>query len=369
MPDRDGGRAPRDTSVPGPRDAPERGTAAGVGLWCGWAMTSDLVPWLVAGGLAVVVVVLVIVLRRTQSRSRSALADAEVRLDHRTGTLEREHRERTAAAEADHARQLADADSAEQQARTEAEQARALARTGMRWEEASQRTILEACKAAGVDGALCTNVVFVPVAQGERTQDRSFAAQLDHVLVLESGHVLVIENKRWNGIVFDGRKPSAVHHAFRNLLDESSLTGSFAIQVRSRRVLDSADEVEHWWQVRVQAGGTAPTRQVRQQARRLQRFLVDEDGNGPQWVDSCVFYSGDAAAYVNAEDRSTSTTPTGRSATTAVVTNENELRGLVTDLARKHPVPNRSRTDAVVRRLAGQGAHTITIGTYRLPEA
>ncbi|MDM7886179.1 nuclease-related domain-containing protein [Curtobacterium sp. RHCKG23] len=332
-------------------------------------MTSDLVPWLVAGGLAVVVVVLVIVLRRNQSSSRTALADAEARSDHRIGTLEREQRERAAAAEAEHARRLADAGAAQQQARTEAEHARDLARTGMRWEEASQRTILAACKAADVNGALCTNVVFVPVAQGERAHDRSFAAQVDHVLVLESGHVLVIENKRWNGIVFDGRKPSSVHHAFRNLLDESSLTGSFAIQVRSRRVLDTADEVEHWWQVRVQAGGTAPTRQVRQQARRLQRFLTDADGNGPQWIDSCVFYSGDAAAYVNPEDRSSSTTPTGRSATTAVVTDENELRVLVTDLARKHAVPNRARTDAVVRKLAGQGAHTITIGTYRLPEA
>lgn len=332
-------------------------------------MTSDLVPWMVAGGLAIVVVVLVIVLRRTQSSGRAALSDAEVRLDHRTGTLEREHRERTAAADAEHARQLAGAETARQQALAEAEAGRTLARTGMRWEEASQRTILDVCKAAGMNGALLTNVVFVPVAQGERDRDRSYAAQLDHVLVFESGHVLVIENKRWNGIVFDGRKPSAVHHAFRNLLDESSLTGSFAIQVRSRRVLDSADDVEHWWQVRVQSGGNAPTRQVRQQARRLQRFLADEDGNGPQWVDSCVFYSGDAAAYVNPEDRSTSTTPTGRSATTAVVTNDNELRGLVTDLARKHAVPNRARTDAVVRQLTGQGAHTITVGTYRLPEA
>ena len=330
-------------------------------------MTSELVPWLVAGGLAVVVVLLVIVLRRNQSSARAALADAERLRDHQTGTLEREHRERTAATEAEHARRLVAADVARQEALAGAEQSRDLARRGMRWEEASQRTIHEVCRAVGVNGALFTNVVFAPVARAERDRSRSFVAQLDHVLVLESGHVLVVENKRWNGIVFDGRKPSTVHHAFRNLLDESSLTGSFAVQVRSRRVLDHADEVEHWWQVRVQSGGASPARQVRQQARRLKHFLTDEDGGGPSWVHSAVFYSGDAAAYVQAEDRGESETGSG-GASTAIVTDATELQNLVTTLVRRNAVPNRARTDAVVRKLLGQGAHTVTLGTYRLPE-
>ncbi len=240
----------------------------------------------------------------------------------------------------------------------------------MRWEEASQRTILEVCKAAGINGALLTNVVFVPVAQGERDRDRSYAAQLDHVLVFESGHVLVIENKRWNGIVFDGRKPSAVHHAFRNLLDESSLTGSFAIQVRSRRVLDHADDVEHCGRSACSPVGTP--RPVRSASR--------PDACSGSWpTRTATGRSGSTrACSTPATPLRTSTRRTAARARhrpdvrrrPAVVTNDNELRGLVTDLARKHAVPNRARTDAVVRQLAGQGAHTRSpSGTYRLPQA
>lgn len=330
-------------------------------------MTSDLVPWLVAGGLAVVVVVLVIVLRRNQSSSRTALADAEARSDHRIGTLERDQRERAAAAEAEHARRLADADAAQQQALADAEQTRELLRRGMRWEEPSQRAIHGACRAVGVNGVLFTNVVFAPVAHAERDPGRGFVAQLDHVLVLESGHVLVIENKSWNGIVFDGRRPSAVHKAFRNLLDESALTGSFAVQVVSQRTIDRSEKIEHWWKVRVQSGGASPARQVRRQARRLKHFLSDEDGAGPSWVHSAVFYSGDAVAYVEPEDRNDGETA-GRGATTAIVTDSSELQTLIGTLLRRNAVPNRARTDDVVRKLLGQGAHAVTLGTYRLPE-
>ncbi|MBF4614127.1 nuclease-related domain-containing protein [Curtobacterium sp. VKM Ac-1376] len=324
-------------------------------------MTSDLVPWSVAGGLAIVALVLVVLLRRHRTAARSDLDRAERARADEVARLDAEHREQTARLAAEQAQEIDAAEAARRDALAAAEQSRALARTGMKWEETSQRVILDACKAAGVNGALLTNVVFAPVALAERGPARSFVAQLDHVLVLDSGRVVVIENKRWNGIVFDGQRPSEVHRAFRNLLDESSLQPPFAVQVRSRRVLDHADEIEQWWQVRVQARGASPCSQVRQQARRLADFVASTAGVAREWVDTCVFYSGDAVAYVNPEDRSE------RGAPTAVVTSATELQGVISGYAQKSAVPNRARTDAVVRVLAGQGAHTTTIGSYRLP--
>ncbi|WIB11792.1 hypothetical protein [Curtobacterium sp. MCPF17_052] len=218
-------------------------------------MTDDLVPWLVAGGLAVVVVVLAVLLRRHQTSARSELDAAERARAAELAQREAEHRDATARLEADRAAQVAAADAARRDALTEAEESRALARRGMKWEEASEQAVLRACRAAGVSGVLMTNVVFVPVGETEQGPWRKFVAQADHVLVSESGRGLVIENKRWGGIVFDGRRPSEVHPAFRNLVDESSLVPPFAVQVRSRTVLNGEEEAENWWQVRVQAKG------------------------------------------------------------------------------------------------------------------
>jgi hypothetical protein len=59
-------------------------------------MTSDLVPWLVAGGLAVVVVVLVILLRRHQTSARAELDAAERARAAEVARLDAEHREQAA---------------------------------------------------------------------------------------------------------------------------------------------------------------------------------------------------------------------------------------------------------------------------------
>ncbi|PYY31589.1 hypothetical protein [Curtobacterium sp. MCBD17_030] len=325
-------------------------------------MTDDLVPWLVAGGLAVVVVVLAVLLRRHQTSARAELDAAERTRAAELAQREAEHRDATARLEADRAAQVAAADAARRDALTEAEESRALARRGMKWEEASEQAVLRACRAAGVSGVLMTNVVFVPVGETEQGPWRKFVAQADHVLVSESGRGLVIENKRWGGIVFDGRRPSEVHPAFRNLVDESSLVPPFAVQVRSRTVLNGEEEAENWWQVRVQAKGASPAQQVRQQARRLARFVDEQTGVSRTWFDTCVFYSSPSAAtFVEPEDRS-------GTVTTSIVTNDHELQSALASWAAKDSVPNRARADAVVRVLAGQGAHAITVGSYRLPE-
>jgi hypothetical protein len=325
-------------------------------------MTSDLVPWLVAGGLAVVVVVLVILLRRHQTSARAELDAAERTRAAEVAQLDAEHREQAARIEADRAAQVAAAEARRRDAVAEAEESRALLRKGMKWEEASEQAILRACRSAGVNGVLMTNVVFVPVDETDQGSWRKFVAQADHVLISDSGRGLVIESKHWGGIVFDGRRPSEVHPAFRNLVDESSLVPPFAVQVQSRKVLNHEDEAENWWQVRVQAKGTSPAQQVRVQARRLARFVDEQTGVSRTWFDTCVYYSSpSAAAFVNAEDRS-------GTVTTSVVTNDHELQSALAAWAAKDSVPNRARADAVVRVLAGQGAHAITVGSYRLPD-
>ena len=325
-------------------------------------MTSELVPWVVAGGLAVVVVVLVFLLRRHQTAARAERdATEQIRRDE-LAQLEAEQREATARLEADRDAQVAAAEGARRDALTEAEASRALARTGMKWEEASEQAILRACRAAGVNGVLMTNVVFVPVGETEQNSWRGFVAQADHVLVSDSGRGLVIESKRWSGIVFDGRRPSEVHPAFRNLVDESSLVPPFAVQVRSRQVLNAEQEAENWWQVRVQAKGASPAQQVRVQARRLAKFVDEHTGVARTWFDTCVYYSSPSAStFVQPEDRS-------GTVTTSVVSNDHELQSALAAWAAKDSVPNRARADAVVRVLAGQGAHAITVGSYRLPE-
>jgi hypothetical protein len=325
-------------------------------------MTSDLVPWLVAGGLAVVVVVLVILLRRHQTSARAELDAAERARAGEVARLDAEHREQAARIEADRAAQVAAAEARRRDAVAEAEESRALLRKGMKWEEASEQAILRACRSAGVNGVLMTNVVFVPVDETDQGSRRKFVAQADHVLISDSGRGLVIESKHWGGIVFDGRRPSEVHPAFRNLVDESSLVPPFAVQVQSRKVLNHEDEAENWWQVRVQAKGASPAQQVRVQARRLARFVDEQTGVSRTWFDTCVYYSSpSAAAFVNAEDRS-------GTVTTSVVTNDHELQSALAAWAAKDSVPNRARADAVVRVLAGQGAHAITVGSYRLPD-
>lgn len=325
-------------------------------------MTDELVPWLVAGGLAVVVVVLVVLLRRHRTAARSELDAADRARRDELAQREAAHRDETARIEADRAAQVEAAESRRRDAVSEAEESRALLRRGMKWEEASEQAILRACRAAGVSGVLMTNVVFVPVGETEQGSRRTFVAQADHVLVSESGRGLVIESKRWGGIVFDGRRPSEVHPAFRNLVDESSLVPPFAVQVQSRTVLNADEEAENWWRVRVQAKSASPAQQVRQQARRLARFVDDRTGVSRTWFDTCVFYSSPTAtAFVQAEDRS-------GTVATSIVTNDHELQSALAAWAAKDSVPNRARADAVVRVLAGQGAHAITVGNYRLPE-
>jgi hypothetical protein len=191
----------------------------------------SLVPWIIAAVLLVALVVVAVVLR---ARARRAVAAAKAAADEQARAAREQHEALAAAhddalaqAAADHARER-DALGAERQAAlTEAKQARDLVAAGLKWEATSRDDIADACRQLGVDAVLLTNVVFVPVATSASSR---FVAQVDHVLLGETG-VMVIENKGWNGIVFDGLTPSSVFPAFAGLFDESTMTPPFALQV------------------------------------------------------------------------------------------------------------------------------------------
>jgi hypothetical protein len=158
-----------------------------------------------------------------------------------------------------------------------------LAARGMRWELNSREALVKACEAASLNAIVATNVVFSVVSE-----EKSFCAQIDHVVVTDNT-VLVIDSKYWNGLVFDGTRPSQLAAAFAALLDEKKLTPPFAVHLRQR---DDATIG-----LRVEPGHASPVRQVRLGASRLQAYLTPRVGDLP-YIDTCVFYSHPNATVV-----------------------------------------------------------------------
>lgn len=158
-----------------------------------------------------------------------------------------------------------------------------LAARGMRWELNSREALVKACEAASLNAIVATNVVFAVVGE-----ERSFCAQIDHVIVTDNT-VLVIDSKYWNGLVFDGTRPSQLAAPFAALLDESQLIPPFSVHLRQR---DDATIG-----LRVDAGLSSPARQVRVGASRLHAYLKPRVGDLP-FIDTCVFYSHPDATVV-----------------------------------------------------------------------
>ncbi|QGV66648.2 nuclease-related domain-containing protein [Clavibacter nebraskensis] len=188
----------------------------------------NVLPWILVALVALVallVLVLALLLRERRRREASArraldeaAADAERRhivdASERTRSLSvaEEHRVRTVAElTAVHAAELADAEERTRIAREDERAARDLLSATWGHEAASHAHIVAAFASARLSGILATNVVF------SRTGDDGarFVQQIDHVVVT-SRTVLIIENKRWRGIVFDGVVPSSEHARLRS---------------------------------------------------------------------------------------------------------------------------------------------------------
>ncbi|WP_456286184.1 NERD domain-containing protein [Microbacterium sp. JZ70] len=270
----------------------------------------DETQWLwVAGAgcgvLLIAVVVLVIANRRGRERARRRVAEVEVASATRAAELTRAHEDQVATLAAEHESRLAavsdDHERETMRLRAETAASMEVARrtretlaTGLKWEAASRRLILAACEQLGLRGSLHTNVVFMP---SDALETRTFVTQIDHVLLLD-GARLVIENKRWQGVLFDGVRPSAVHEAFGKLVDENDLGEHFAVQLR--RDPESPQSIT----VNRHLGERAPVVQVRRQAQQLSRF-VEQELSEPIWFDTCVLYSHERAeAHLRQRDQS-----------------------------------------------------------------
>ncbi|QIS41929.1 NERD domain-containing protein [Clavibacter capsici] len=265
----------------------------------------NALPWILVALLVLVLALLVRDRRRRDASARHALdaaaADAERRrivdATERTRSLSiaEEHRVTTVAElTAMHAAELAAAEERTRIARVDEQAARELVSATWGHEASSHAHIVAAFAAARLPGILATNVVF------SRTSDDGarFVQQIDHVVVT-ARTVLIIENKRWRGIVFDGVVPSSEHAAFAQLVDESSLGRTFAVQIA--RLSKSASSQERI--VRSHVGRESPATQVRGQAVGL-RELLEERLGLRVWCETAVLYSHDGASlFVRPEDR------------------------------------------------------------------
>lgn len=319
----------------------------------------NALPWILVALLVLVLALLVRDRRRRDASARHALdaasADAERRrivdATERTRSLSiaEEHRVRTVAElTAMHAAELAAAEERTRIARVDEQAARELVSATWGHEASSHAHIVAAFAAARLPGILATNVVF------SRTSDDGarFVQQIDHVVVT-ARTVLIIENKRWRGIVFDGVVPSSEHAAFAQLVDESSLGRTFAVQIA--RLSNSASSQERI--VRSHVGRESPATQVRGQAVGL-RELLEERLGLRVWCETAVLYSHDGASlFVRPEDR------TDGGAVTRILAGRTALDAYVREMALSAGTgAERDLVEPLAALFRAGGAHVETLG-------
>lgn len=317
-------------------------------------MSDSVVPWLIVAALLIVIVVLAVFLRRTLLRSRVQLATQQAEHERKSKEAWELHKRDVLDRQRGHASEIAAKEERVATLLESIERVRAYQAKGMKWETLSRDLIIDVCDELGLDGVLATNLVFV--VPGTR-QTKPYLTQLDHVLVTERA-TLVIENKGWKGVVFDGTLPSQVHGAFGQLFDEGQLRPPFAIQINNER------HGPNLWNVEMHLEGDAPCSQVRRQAGRLSKLFRDElFSAGPgalRWVETCVFYSRtEARLYVNPLDRAAG------GAGTHVVAGSGRLKKVLGQICQRGDTP----PDPSFLELAGDlferhGADVYGLGRY-----
>ena len=270
-------------------------------------------------------------LRATQAQ---ALADART-----------QHLSAVAASRRDHDRQQASL-RAEIDAHEKLQAAAVFAAArGLKWELASRQQLVTACEQAGLDAVIATNIVFAPNEAGADP----FCAQIDHLVVTDNV-VLLVENKRWAGMVFDGIHPSTKLPGLATVLNDSDLRPPFAVQISrtSRRSL----------KIRFAENDDSPAQQARQQALRLREFL--RATMAPPLVDTCIFYSHPQAHVV------TGGSYTERSMTTVMATPQ-DLPAVLTAAHTRRP--GRLGADAaadVIEAVRALGADLVGVGRFEV---
>ncbi|WOF21453.1 nuclease-related domain-containing protein [Microbacterium betulae] len=263
-------------------------------------MPNEYLPWVVSAILALALIATLIVLRRRSRAAKQRAQSQTASHESRVSELVRAHEDDIAALRRGHAQELEQVTQQRAEAEETIEQTRSFIARGMKHEAASHSMIVDACAELGVDGALLTNLVFLPE---DTRRERRFVAQIDHLLLLESA-LIVIESKRWKGLVFDGIRPSEAQPGLRYLIDESDLPESFAFHV------NRASKGSSSWNVQRYDGPDAPAFQVRRQAGRLSQHIRTTTGDS-FWLETCVLYSHpDAEVHARPQDVSQGGAPT-----------------------------------------------------------
>lgn len=233
------------------------------------------------------------------------------------------------------------------------------ARRSIETELVSREAILQAGATLGLNGVLATRA-FILVQQGMSTNRH--VVQLDHVLLTEAG-ALLVNHKTWDGVIFDGVRPSDAQPAFANLVDDSALRPPFALQISANRAAASSvisdEATDGTLRVATHLGDESPRRQALTQASHLERFTEEALGEALT-VDTCVFYS-EAAATVYT-DGATLTPSADR---TAVVADEAQFLDLLVrrERARRRPL-TAEQIEGFANLLHEQGAKIDAFGDY-----
>ncbi|MBF4587966.1 nuclease-related domain-containing protein [Curtobacterium sp. VKM Ac-2887] len=291
--------------------------------------------WEIVAGLALIaVLVLALVLRNTRRRHAARTAAQEA-LQQRQA---QSHDDQLRGLSRQHSDALAD-----QRSRTAAYEAVTLRAMG--WDVASRDMIIDVCEELGVAGVLMTNIVFVPI---DTKPFYRYAAQVDHVLVVGAS-VLLVESKRWNGVVFDGINPAAAHPSFGRLLAPPP-GGPFAVQI-------VPDTPEHWI-VRTypSRSSLAPAAQARRQAARFHHYLAAVHGPSAPRVDTCVFYSHpNAQVFARPKD-------TAGDFSTLIADGYDGLRRVLRGYV-SNPSSRRAMPSAVLETLVDVATDVVELGT------
>lgn len=151
----------------------------------------------------------------------------------------------------------------------------------------ARNDIVLACRALRLDATVFSGIVFRPTG-------KDFYAQIDH-LIVSGGHVLLVENKYWAGVVVHGTRPD--EPAICALLTDAEVEqvsdqGTDGIALRLRRDGAAVEVNVH----------QSPGSQPRLQASRLRQYLEARDIS-IRWISTSLYYSHrDATKYLAKKD-------------------------------------------------------------------
>lgn len=235
------------------------------------------------------------------------------------------------------------------------------ARRSIETELVSREAILRASETLGLNGVLATRT-FILVQEGMSTNRH--VIQLDHVLLTDAG-ALLVDHRTWDGIIFDGVRPSEAQPTFGNLIDDVALRPPFALRITSGAATTpdstapAGGAAEGSLRVLTHLGQSAPRSQALAHATHLARLSEQTLGESIA-VDTCVFYSNATATVYT--DAATLTPSADR---TAVVADEAEFLDLLTrrERARRRPLEV-EQIERLTALLHEQGAKIDAFGDY-----